>query len=217
MKRICAVALLTILLAGMLAVLAACGASSQTADDLFEAGNDLTTRANEALMAGQEQEAAQLYLQAEQAYKDGLAQEADTETRIDLYVNLGVVHYQLGRLDDAIASYQAALELAPSDADVHSNLGAAYVQKALEATQKQRGQDVITGFWEQARGAYQTAVDLNPTLAQAHFGLGVIHMQLAEKEAAIAAFEAFQEHDTGADPWATQEAARYLEELKTAP
>jgi hypothetical protein len=42
-------------------------------------------------------------------------------------------------------------------------------------------------------------------------------MQLEEKEAAITAFEAFQKYDTGTDPWATQEAARHLEDLKTAP
>ena len=65
--------------------------------------------------------------------------------------NLGVVYYNLGRLDDAIAQYQEAIELAPEDADIHSNLAAAHVQK---------------GELDKALEEYQTAVDLNPALSQ---------------------------------------------------
>ncbi len=217
MKRNRTLSLLTILLVTALGGLGACGPASQDAAERLKEGSDLTSRANEALIAGDAQTAADLYLEAERAYQEALSHEPDRETRVDIYANLGVVYYQLGRLDDAIESYQAGLDLAPEDADIYSNLGAAYVQKALEAAQTSGGQQASQGYWEQARDAYQAAVQRKPELAQAHFGLGVIHMQLGQNEAAIAAFEAFQEHDTGTDRRATEDAAFYLEQLKGGP
>jgi lipoprotein NlpI len=91
------------------------------------------------------------------------------------------------------------------------------VQKALDAEQKQLGQEVVAGFWDEARQAYERAVELQPDLAQAYFGLGVIHLKGGNREAAIAAFEAFQQHDTGEDQRATEDAAQYLEQLQAAP
>ena len=113
--------------------------------------------------------------------------------------NLGVVYYNLGRLDDAIAQYQEAIELAPEDADIHSNLAAAHVQK---------------GELDKALEEYQTAVDLNPALAEAYYGLGVVHRQKDMTEEAIRAFERFQELDAGKDPRATELAKEFLQQLK---
>lgn len=112
---------------------------------------------------------------------------------------LGVAYYNLERLDEAIAQYQQAIELAPGDADIHSNLAAAYVQKKE---------------MDKALEEYQTAIDLNPELAEAHFGLGVVHLQAGRKQEAIRAFESFQQYDQGRDPLASSYAAQYLEQLR---
>ena len=87
----------------------------------------------------------------------------------------------------------------PEDADIRSNLAAAYVQ---------------TGQFENALEQYQKAIELKPELAEAHFGLGVVYIQLGETESAIEAFLKFQETDTGSDVTATEQAQQYLDQLR---
>jgi tetratricopeptide (TPR) repeat protein len=102
--------------------------------------------------------------------------------------------------------YTKAIELAPNDADIHSNLAAAYVQKH----QTSGAPDQL----DKALEEYQKAVELNPNLAQAFFGLGVVNAVLGQNDAAIEAFERFQELDTGQDPMATSNADEYLKKLR---
>lgn len=52
------------------------------------------------------------------------------------HLNLGVAHYERGRVDDAIRELRIAAELAPGLADAHTNLGVALGSK---------------GLWEEAR------------------------------------------------------------------
>jgi tetratricopeptide (TPR) repeat protein len=47
------------------------------------------------------------------------------------YNNLGIIYYNQGQVDRAIASFRRAIELNPADPDPHNNLGIAYGKKGL--------------------------------------------------------------------------------------
>jgi tetratricopeptide (TPR) repeat protein len=72
------------------------------------------------------------------------------------HANLGTVYRALGRQEEAIATYQRAIELDPTDARFHNNLGLVY--SAL-------------GRQEDAIAAYQRAIELDPNdaVSQASF------------------------------------------------
>jgi len=71
-------------------------------------------------------------------------------------VNYGNVLRTLGRIDEALASYQRAIASAPMLADAHNNLGTAL--KDL-------------GRWAEAAAAYREALTLAPRSAIAHYNL----------------------------------------------
>jgi tetratricopeptide (TPR) repeat protein len=220
MKRIHKAILL--LLVGLLSLpaLASCG---ETADSLFQKGNDL-------MEAGEYAEAAQTFEkalelepdnvetltklgmahyklvqldQAIEAYTKALALKPDD---VSVMSNLGVAYYRFGRLDNAIEIYNQAIAVAPDDADIHSNLAAAYVQKYQP--------DGPTDYLDMALEQYDKAVELQPDLAQAHYGRGAVYFLLKQWDEAIAAFEKFQEMDTGTDPEATESAQKILDQLR---
>ena len=109
----------------------------------------------------------------------------DSETfwRAILATNPGCwrAHYLLGdnlteqgRLEEAIAHYQKALEIQPDYAYAHNNLGNAL---------RQRGQV------REALAHYQKAVELQPDLVWANCNLGAIFLQQGQADEAIAQFE----------------------------
>ncbi|HEX2649781.1 MAG TPA: tetratricopeptide repeat protein [Burkholderiales bacterium] len=83
---------------------------------------------------------------------------------------LGCALQALGRLDDAIAAFRAALALDPGHAKAHNNLGV-----ALEAA----------GDLDGAAECYRAAVGRDPAMAQALYNLGNLHAQLGQAEQAI--------------------------------
>ena len=131
--------------------------------------------------------------------------EAEPEN-VSALTNLGVVYYQKGDLDTAIDHYVRAIGISPEDADIHSNLAAAYMQKYLTS--------MGTEDLERSREEYQTAVNLNPDLAEAHYGLGVVYVQTGQVDKAIESFETFQALDSGQDPMASEQAEKFLQQLK---
>jgi tetratricopeptide (TPR) repeat protein len=125
------------------------------------------------------------------------------------YANLGVVYYQQGQFDLAASQYEKALELNPNDREVAYNLGALYLQQALSG-----GEQPDTELLNQAIAQLENVNELAPDLAEPYFGLGVAYTILNRKEEAIQAFETFLARDTGQDPRASQEAQRYLQNLR---
>ena len=149
------------------------------------------------------------------------------------FFEAGNRHAQAGEFQEAIAAYQAALELKPDYLSAMSNLGVAYYnnglldeavaeyQKALEVAPEDAAVHsnlaaayVQQGKLEEALEVYTRAVELEPALAQAYFGLGVVYMQMGQNEDAIQAFENFQKHDSGEDAMATTQAEQYLNQLR---
>jgi tetratricopeptide (TPR) repeat protein len=149
------------------------------------------------------------------------------------FFEAGNGHAQAGEFEEAVAAYQAALELEPDHVSAMINLGVAYYnlqqldqaiaeyQKALRVAPEDEAIHsnlaaayVQQGKLEEALAAYTRALELEPTLSQAHFGLGVVYMQMGENEDAIEAFENFQKYDSGDDAMATTQAEEYLTQLR---
>jgi tetratricopeptide (TPR) repeat protein len=81
---------------------------------------------------------------------------------------------------DAIASFRAGLERAPSDASLYLNLGTALF---------------LSGETEQARSAFETAIRLSPGYARGHFALGLLEAERGRPDAAIDRFTAAVKYD----------------------
>jgi tetratricopeptide (TPR) repeat protein len=81
------------------------------------------------------------------------------------HYNLGVAWSQMpGRLNDAIAQYEAALRLKPDHAKAHYNLGVAWSQ--------------MPGRLSDAIAEYEAALRLRPDYAEAHNNLGLAWAQM---------------------------------------
>jgi protein O-mannosyl-transferase len=87
---------------------------------------------------------------------------------------LGLDLFQKGRLDEAIAQYQAALKISPRYEDAHNNLGNALVQK---------------GQVDDAIAQYQEALKINPRMAEAHYNLANALAQEGRVDEAIAEYQ----------------------------
>ena len=126
----------------------------------FEQGNTLYNQ-------GQYKEAAAAFEQALPLAKDKnvpvvLARLADS--------------YAKAKEDDqAIATYQKALQLSPDDAALHNNLGSAYA---------------TTGKLDEAKAEFQKAADLDPTNAgRYYFNIGAIMYNSGKMDDAVTAFD----------------------------
>ena len=79
-------------------------------------------------------------------------------------------------VDEALASYQRALELDPTMADIYNNLGVIY---------RDRGEP------DRAMDAYERAVELNPGLIQVWFNLGVLAVEAGQPQRGAEALQTF--------------------------
>jgi protein O-mannosyl-transferase len=122
--------------------------------------------------------------------------------------NLGLLLYHQGRLDEAIAHYQKALQINPDNAEAHINLGTDLLKKGRvdEAiAQYQMGAKIKPDFAEahynlgnallqkgsvsEAITQYQTALQINPDNADAHNDLAVALQQKGRLDEAIAHYQ----------------------------
>ncbi len=148
---------------------------------------------------------AQLLTPAETAFQQAIALD---DRYVDAYTNLGAVYYQMNRLDDALAKYDAALVISPDDAAAHYDKGVVYVQKALQASSPD------AALLKQGTDELSRALEIDPNLPQAHFSLGVVNMMSGKSQEAIAEFQRFLALDDGSDPEATTNAQSYLKQLQ---
>ena len=87
---------------------------------------------------------------------------------------LGHAFHDQGRMDEAIAQLEKALEINPDDAEFHYNLGNAFLQQ---------------GHVDEAIARYQKALEINPNYAEAHNNLGDAFRQQGRMEEAIARYQ----------------------------
>jgi tetratricopeptide (TPR) repeat protein/SAM-dependent methyltransferase len=86
---------------------------------------------------------------------------------------LGAVLKETGRISESLASFQKAVQLAPQDAEAHSNLG---------NTLKELGR------LDEALASYKQAIALKPDYAEAHYNLGIMLQELRRLDEALASY-----------------------------
>ena len=86
---------------------------------------------------------------------------------------LGITLQELGRLDEALASYNQAVALKPDYAKAHSNLGATLQE---------------LGRLDEALASYKQAITLKPDFTLAHNNLGITLQELGRLEEALASY-----------------------------
>jgi len=92
----------------------------------------------------------------------------------DDHMDRGMEYYERGEYDEAVAEFQAAIELEPDDAGAHRNLGTAYLEQ---------------GKYEEAAAAYEKAIELDPDFGEAYGDLAGAYVNLGRLSEAIAAGE----------------------------
>ena len=90
------------------------------------------------------------------------------------HIDQGIEYAEQGRLDEAIAEFQKAIELKPDDPDAHRNLGTVYGEQGKE---------------EEAAAAYEKAIELDPDFGEAYGDLAGIYTRLGRLSEAVAAGE----------------------------
>ena len=109
--------------------------------------------------------------EAERLYREILAREP---RHFDALHLLGLVQYETGRWDAAVASIRAAIAVRPDFAPAYTNLGLAL----------QKLQDL-----DAALAAYDRALALAPDYAEAYYNRGNVLLDLKRLEDAVASFE----------------------------
>ena len=122
--------------------------------------------------------------------------------------SLGVVLLQKGEADQAIARFQAALEIRPGYAEAHNNLGSTLLQQGRVADAITHCEQALelrpnyadarvnlgnalcrAGRVAEGIAQYQRALELRPDFVEAYDNLGNALLQLGRTDEAIAQFE----------------------------
>ncbi|MBQ9535011.1 MAG: tetratricopeptide repeat protein [Clostridia bacterium] len=121
------------------------------------------------------------------------------------YFNRAYRYFEEGKLEEAIADYDKAIELKPDDADAYNNRGNVHdelgeYKKAIEdydeaiklktdyadAYNNRGVAHADLGEYKKAIEDYDKAIELKPDLAEAYNNRGVAHSKLYEYEKAVA-------------------------------
>jgi Flp pilus assembly protein TadD len=119
--------------------------------------------------------ATQYYEQALRQFQTVLALKDDGSVPPrDLYREIGVVHFRMGKFDDAIAAWQTGLRFAPNDPSLSNNLSIAYMQR---------------GRFDDAAALAMTALAIDPRMPQALNTMGQVYMAKNNYDKAIEFFQ----------------------------
>lgn len=97
-----------------------------------------------------------------------------TEIQVDFLLNRGVSLRELGRREEALASYEQALRLDPNNAHAHNNRG--NVLRKL-------------GRRKEALASYEQALRLDPNSVHAHSNRGLVLRELGRREEALVSLD----------------------------
>ncbi|HVB38096.1 MAG TPA: tetratricopeptide repeat protein, partial [Vicinamibacterales bacterium] len=90
---------------------------------------------------------------------------------VDALNALGIAEARLGRVNDAMATFQKVLTLDPADDMAMENIGSVYLA----------GNDLV-----HAEEAFKNALQANPKSSTAHSGLGVVQLKNGDTAEAVA-------------------------------
>ncbi|MBN1262592.1 MAG: tetratricopeptide repeat protein [Anaerolineae bacterium] len=104
------------------------------------------------------------------------AVEADTTPELTAqdYIEEGLAYSDVGKYDEALTSFQAALDLEPDNPDAHRNLGSMYM---------------LQEQWQKAVAAYEQAIAFAPEFGEAYGDVTWAYINLGRLEDAIASGE----------------------------
>jgi protein O-GlcNAc transferase len=106
------------------------------------------------------------YAKAQASFSQAMALEPQRAAAV--HHNLGVLAYQTGDMETAVAEFKAALEADPNDPDSHYQLGATYLQIAVSNSD-------LT-YLQQAEVEFKRALELAPGKPEALVGLGTLYL-----------------------------------------
>ena len=129
-----------------------------------------------------------------------------------------VVHHALGQVylakrqfDSAIKEFDEALKADPNNAVLHSDLGAAWLEKGkIDRSKTEPGKNVEA--LARSLEHLDRALELNPNLAEALFNRGIVHQQLQLWPDAERDWQEYLKKDPSSG-W-SDDARRYLKELE---
>ncbi len=93
------------------------------------------------------------------------------DTLANAWNNLGLLATREGHTDEAIRSFQQALQLSPDHLVALNNLGNAYRQQKR---------------WEEARKVFERSLEVSPSDPEANYGIGMIYAQADDTDQAYA-------------------------------
>lgn len=122
------------------------------------------------------------------------------------WINLGILHANAGRAEDAEAAFGEALRADSANAVAWTELGILYRQQ---------------GRFQDSREAYEQAIAADPQYALAYRNYGILlDLYLAEPAAALAAYQSYQALDTEQDEqierWIVEVSRRVDADQRTA-
>ncbi|KAJ1960125.1 hypothetical protein GGI12_003968, partial [Dipsacomyces acuminosporus] len=129
-----------------------------------EQASDLLSRGVNELARGDAQSALDCFTQALSIRPTG-----------DLYYNAGVCHYSLGNVDQALESWERALDIDPNQADAHVNAGNVYFMNKKDA--------------KSAIKHMVKAVELAPADGEIQFNLACMYEATDQLESAIKMYD----------------------------
>ena len=119
------------------------------------------------------------FREAETLYREILDDDADNAEARHF---LGVVAYQTGRLESALADISGAIEMDGNVAKYHANLGAVFLG---------------LGRHDEAVAALERSIGLDPKAAEAHNTLGLALTAMGQLEGAVASYRAAADFEPG--------------------
>ena len=91
-----------------------------------------------------------------------------------VYINLGILHNQLGEHQKAMSCYEKTIQIQPNNSAAFNNLG---------STHKELGE------YQKAMSCYEKAIQIDPNYADAYYNLGIIFNKLEEHQKAKNCYE----------------------------
>ena len=130
------------------------------------------------------------------------------DLKVQIHYNLGLAYYQDGKIEEAIAAYQTAIQLEPNFADAYGGLGVVYrrsgdldaairhCQKAIKIAPEniEFHQNLTQIYWQKgmydrAAIGYRIILELDPSDENALHHLGIILLSKQAYDEAVSCFQ----------------------------
>lgn len=166
-----------------------------------------------AVVPNEDNPLIRVYVQGkEQLYRPITLEERQTcenKREAQRLYEVGNQYFNAKMWQQAITTYEEAVELDPTFQAARHNLGHSYLQQALAS-----GEPLNATMMNEAIRQLEQVIELDSNFAISYYSLGLAYQALEQKEEAIHAFEKFLDLEDGSDSEAKTEAENYLQELK---